>query len=179
MKKNWIALFSHTGSEIAHVSHKLKRWPDTIITNQSPATKQITSKIRRGKINFCKSTPSVLDYRSILEDADIVTLHGWMRIIPGEICKEYNIVNLHPGLITKYPELKGKDPQRRVFENITKTYDWVGCVLHKAVAEVDAGDVLMTSSTRNNFSGVNDLTSRLHEMAGDIWIDFLKMEGVE
>lgn len=179
MKKNWVALFSHTGSEIAYISHRLKRWPDTIITNQSPATEQITSDIRRGKINFCKSTPSVQDYRSLLEGADIVTLHGWMRIIPGEICKEYNILNLHPGLITKYPELKGKDPQRRVFENTTKTYSHVGCVIHRAVAEVDAGKVLMTCSTRNNASGVADLTDKLHDMASSMWIDLLSTEGIK
>lgn len=178
MKKNWIALFSHTGSEIAHISHKLKRWPDNIITNQSPAADNICEDINRNKIHFTKTKPTVSEYNKLFKDADIITLHGWMRIVPGEICDKYNIINLHPGLITKYPELKGKDPQRRVFENTTKTYDWVGCVIHRAIAEVDAGDILMTSSVRNTFNGENDLTTQLHKMASDMWIDLLRMEGI-
>jgi folate-dependent phosphoribosylglycinamide formyltransferase PurN len=45
----------------------------------------------------------------------IVTLHGWLRVIPAYVCERSRIYNGHPGLITKYPELKGKDPQVRAF----------------------------------------------------------------
>ena len=43
---------------------------------------------------------------------DLITLHGYLRIIPENICKQCkHIYNGHPGLINMYPELKGKDPQ--------------------------------------------------------------------
>ena len=51
-------------------------------------------------------------------DNTLITLNGWLRIVPPDKCAKYNIYNGHPGLITKYPELKGKDPQQRMWENI-------------------------------------------------------------
>ena len=68
----------------------------------------------------------------------LITLHGYLRIIPADVCKECNIVNGHPGLITEYPNLKGKDPQERI-EN---WMSYIGSVCHKVVPEVDAGEIL-------------------------------------
>lgn len=171
----WVALFSHTGSEIANVSKILNRWPDKIVTNNQPGASHINKQLLKHtkKIFYSREKPTVQDYNSFLNDATLVTLHGWMRVIPGSVCNNYDIYNLHPGLITKYPELKGKDPQAKVFESIN-TYANVGCVIHRAVAEVDAGDVLMERSTFNHYYGVDDLSSRLHEMATDMWVDFLQ-----
>jgi len=69
----------------------------------------------------------------------IITLHGWLRIMPKEICERFSIFNGHPGLITEYPELKGKDPQIRALKG---NYPVMGCVLHKVVAGVDEGKVI-------------------------------------
>lgn len=176
--KKWIALFSHTGSEIVNVSKVLGIVPDLVITNQQPSV-NIHSDVRvlAKQITYVDSKPSADDYERLFRldyDKDvIITLHGWMRIIPGKICKKYDIYNLHPGLITKYPELKGKDPQARVF-NGDKSYEHVGCVLHRAIEEVDAGDVLMEMSTRNNFYSESTLAENLHAMAADMWTQFLE-----
>ena len=35
---------------------------------------------------------------------------------PGEVCEKRNIYNGHPGLITQYPQLKGKDPQQKAID---------------------------------------------------------------
>ena len=83
------------------------------------------------------------------------------------------IYNLHPGLITKYPELKGKDPQKKVFEMLNRPAK-VGCVLHRATAEVDSGEILMETSTLHTFYGEKSLTKALHGMAGRMWVGFLK-----
>ena len=56
-----------------------------------------------------------------------------------KICKKYNIYNGHPGLITVYPELKGKDPQIKAFK---AKHEVMGCVLHKVTAGVDEGKVI-------------------------------------
>jgi len=179
--KKWIALFSHTGSEIVNISDRIGRWPDAIITNKPPGSEDIHegivskfSKETGNKVMYCNSTPKIGNYRQLLDGDAIITMHGWMLIIPESICKEYEIYNLHPGLITKYPELKGKDPQRRVFESTRKSYNHVGCVLHKAVAEVDAGEVIMERSTSNNFYSEEILTRNLHDMATDMWLQFLE-----
>ena len=88
------------------------------------------------------------------------------------MCKQYRVYNLHPGLITKYPELKGADPQKKVFESIN-TYKDVGCVIHEVTDELDSGKVLFERSTFNHYSGESTLTHALHDMAKDMWIDFL------
>jgi folate-dependent phosphoribosylglycinamide formyltransferase PurN len=175
----WIALFSHTGTEIVNISNKIGQWPDKIITNKPPGSEDIHEGIR--DVCYTSSKPSALNYSQLLDSDSIITMHGWMRIIPPEICKEFNILNLHPGLISKYPELKGKDPQKRVFENDAlpgggvREYDRVGCVIHKCSPEVDGGCRVMERSTWNCFSGEATLTDALHKMAEDLWVDFFNL----
>ena len=169
--KKWIALFSHTGSEIVNISNELGRRPDKIITNKPPGSEDIHEGIRN--VCYTSAKPKVQNYRQLFDGDAIITLHGWMRIIPGSICNEYEIYNLHPGLITKYPDLKGKDPQARVFEG-SKTYDRVGCVIHRAIAEVDAGDILLERSFNNSFYSESTLTTALHEIASDMWVQLLE-----
>jgi folate-dependent phosphoribosylglycinamide formyltransferase PurN len=168
----WIALFSHTGSEVVSISRKLGFQPDLIVTNNTE------SKIAAKHVVSTASKPTVHDYRTIfnlVDDHPIITLHGWMRIIPDPICKEYDIFNLHPGLITEYPELKGKDPQEKVF-SMMEPPQHVGCVIHKAVGEVDSGPVIMSRRVYNTYPSISMLTDVLHEMAGGMWIDFIEKQ---
>ena len=171
MKRKWIALFSHTGSEIVNISNELGRNPDKIITNQPPGGDTIHEGIR--DVIYSNTKPTVFDYRQLLDEDAIITMHGWMRIIPGSICKSHEIYNLHPGLITKYPELKGMDPQKRVF-GLHNLPSHVGCVIHRASPEVDSGEILMETSMSNSFYGEKALTKALHEMAGSMWVTFLE-----
>ena len=179
--KKWIALFSHTGSEIVNISDKIGRWPDAIISNKVPGSEDIHEGIVSGfsretgnEVMYCSNNPKVPDYRLLLDEDAVITMHGWMRIVPKPICKEYEIYNLHPGLITEYPELKGKDPQKKVVESKLKSYERVGCVIHRAVAEVDAGEVLMETSVLNTFYSEQLLTEYLHDMDGRMWTTFLE-----
>ena len=176
MANKWIAFFSQTGAEIADLSENLGRWPDKIVTNKrSKDLRTIDSRIIEKGFVELPNKPAPKDYKSVLKDNCIVTLHGWLRIMPPSICKKYNIVNGHPGLITKYPELKGADPQKRVAESFNEErYKHIGCVIHKVTAGVDEGPVLAECSTHNVYSGVETISCRLHDMATQLWIDFLK-----
>jgi methionyl-tRNA formyltransferase len=181
--RKWIALFSHTGKEIYNISKKSGKWPDSIITNKTPGSEDICPSITNefssetgNEVIYCSTKPSVAQYRQLLDTDAIVTLHGWMQIIPGVICEEYEIYNLHPGLITQYPELKGKDPQKKVAEDPNEgKYKNVGCVIHKASAEIDSGEVIMERSTYNVYPSENKLTEHLHEMAQSLWVDFFDL----
>lgn len=169
--KKWIALFSHTGREITEVSRRLGIKPYRVVTNKSVDDDTIWEEL--DGITFVARSPTVDDYEAFLEPDALVTMHGWMRIVPSSICKKYEILNLHPGLITRYPELKGKDPQQRVF-NMLNPPSRVGCVIHRATAELDSGDVLMERSVANTFYSASNLTNYLHRMAWDMWVDFLR-----
>jgi folate-dependent phosphoribosylglycinamide formyltransferase PurN len=175
--KNWIALFSQTGQEIIDISNQIDRVPDLIISNNHPS--KVLNILKGVEYKWLISTEEVKTL-DILDEVvsepkeTLITLNGWLRIVPPDKCEKYNIYNGHPGLITKYPELKGKDPQKRAWDDIHK-YETVGSVVHRVVEEVDAGKI----NTYSEISTANILT--LDEMYGALrstslitWGSFLK-----
>ena len=183
MNFNWIALFSHTGSDIYNISEKIGRWPDKIITNKPPGSEDLHEGIisrfaseTGQELIYTADKPTTTAYRQLFNEDSLITLHGWMRVIPGSICEEYNIYNLHPGLIRQYPELKGKDPQKKVVSTPDEErYKKVGCVIHKTVKEVDDGEIIMERSSLNVYPSEGELTRYLHEMGTQMWVDFLNL----
>lgn len=170
----WIALFSQTGSEIVEVSRALGRWPDLIISNRRlDSERRISPFLPIDRLYFTGNRPQAADYLHYLRQVEnpLVTLHGWLRILPEEICNSYEIYNGHPGLITKYPELKGKDPQLRAFQG---DYNTGGCVIHKVTPGVDEGEVLMEREIGIRLLDLDGLFHTLHKTSVDMWIEFLK-----
>ena len=151
VKQTWVALFSQSGSEIANLAKALSCWPDLIITNNSDKSKWDPRIVSRTKFsnnvmvvsNHQAKTANFLHNVGGSKSA-LITLHGWLRIIPPDICNQYKIVNGHPGLINQYPELKGIDPQERWWADRDKYDMWYGSVVHDVVAEVDAGQIHAT-----------------------------------
>ena len=153
----WVALFSQTGSEIAALSEALSRSPDFVITNSN--LDRVDSNVSVDfRVN--KDEAKTLDILENLEfdiNDTLITLNGWLRIVPPDKCLKYNIYNGHPGLITKYPELKGKDPQQRAWDNIDN-YNEVGSVVHRVVEEVDAGEIISEETVTTKYIGSLDGT---------------------
>jgi len=165
-------LFSQTGAEIADIAESLGRWPDLIITNKRPNhLRTIDSRIVEYGYTELPNIPTLEDIENVLEDNAIITLHGWLRIIPPDICEKYLIYNGHPGLITKYPELKGKDPQVRTFEG---KYPVAGAVIHKVVAGVDEGKVIMEEKFNAINLSLDELFRILRDRSLYMWTNFLK-----
>ena len=172
--KPWITFFSQTGAEIADISEALGRWPDVIITNERPEhLRTIDPRIEKQGYFTWANKPTEEDYIATLEkypDA-IVTLHGWLRVVPAYVCERSKIYNGHPGLITEYPELKGKDPQIRAFEG---KYPVAGAVLHKVVAGVDEGKIIMEERFNAHNLELDDLFRILRHRSLYMWVNFLK-----
>ena len=122
----WVAFFSQTGSEIVNISKAINKWPDVIVTNKQTAegvnkdllsivettiNRYITLPKRPTETDYLK-VADILGY-SILDekwqDEVLITLHGYLRILPPDFTKSSTIYNGHPGLITKHPNLKGMD----------------------------------------------------------------------
>ena len=173
VQRPWIAFFSQTGSEIVNISKALGKEPDLIVTNERP---DHLRKINEG-IELCymmPNKPTLADYENILSayENPLITLHGWLRIVPEEIANEYEIFNGHPGLITLYPELKGKDPQFRAWEGNYKT---VGSVIHRVTAGVDEGPVVLERAFNlERLLSLDDTFRILHNISTDLWIKFFK-----
>lgn len=167
----WIAFFSQTGSELYEVCERLKRYPDVIVTNNQDIDSVRDELIGKTQIRFLPAKPTEADYYSVLSANSTVTLHGWLRIVPEIICKTNNIYNGHPGLITKYPELKGKDPQAKAIELALETS---GCVIHKVTEEVDGGDILIHRETSIKGLTEEEAIAHLHSLSIELWVKFLK-----
>ena len=178
METPWIAFFSQTGGEIADISKSLGRWPDLIITNERPEhLRTIDPRIEKQGYFTWANKPTEEDYIATLEkypDA-IVTLHGWLRVVPAYVCERSKIYNGHPGLITEYPELKGKDPQIRAYEGIKAgKYNTAGAVIHKVTAGVDEGRVIMEEYFNAQEVELDELFRILRDRSLFMWTNFLK-----
>lgn len=166
----WIAFFSQSGKEIVDIATKLERWPDLIITNNRPiSTRTIDNRITNYKLLVNKPTEE--DYE-ILEGYNnpVITLHGWLRVIPPSICSKYEIYNGHPGLITQYEELKGKDPQIRAFEG---KYPSIGSVIHKVTDGIDEGEVIVDGCISAENLDLENTFLKLREVSLILWLKFL------
>tara|TARA_R100001129_G_C5179894_1_gene207468 strand:+ start:48 stop:575 length:528 start_codon:yes stop_codon:yes gene_type:complete len=172
MARPWIAFFSQTGSEIVDIIDKLGKYPDQIYTNFRPSDlRQINSKIPYYAELNNKPDLKQLEFICSIFENPIITLHGWLRIMPPEICNKYEIYNGHPGLITKYPELKGKDPQMRAWNGDYKT---VGTVIHKVTEGVDEGEIISSATFTKEGLDVDGYFRILREMSSTLWVDFLR-----
>ena len=173
MNRPWIALFSQTGSEIVEVSKLLNRWPDLIITNERPDHLRKIHPALEGKVVFVENKPTEEELFSILSQYSdpVITLHGWLRIMPAVICNRFEIYNGHPGLITEYPELKGKDPQQKAFDLGLESS---GCVIHEVTEGVDEGRILRSRKVSIKGLEIGELFHILHQISISLWVDFLK-----
>ena len=173
MIRPWVAFFSQTGSEIVEVSKLLGRWPDLIITNERPDHLRKIHPALEGKVAFVENKPTEEELSMILGQYGnpLVTLHGWLRIMPPYICNRFEIYNGHPGLITEYPELKGKDPQQKAFDLGLESS---GCVIHRVTEGVDEGEILRSRKVSIKGLEIGELFHILHSISASLWVDFLK-----
>lgn len=181
-ERKWIAFFSQTGSEISTIIKKTGKHPFAVITTNkdfipSPTNeKNIREKFEFENIFIIDRNIEEIKYESLLKNLnvsreDLITLHGYLRIIPASICKYYSIYNLHPGLITKYPILKGKDPQQKAFNLGLKES---GVIIHKVVPEVDSGPVVIEERVSIENLTLEEVYEQLHLLATNAWLDFFK-----
>ena len=175
----WIAFFSQTGSEIAEISEQIGRWPDVIISNIRPDhLRTVTAKLKDKPVTFISNKPTVEEYEKVIgevisprDDEYVITLHGWMRVIPQQIISKYpTIYNGHPGLITEYPQLKGKDPQYKAWELGLESS---GCVIHRVTAGVDEGPVARSKKVYIAGLDLDQVYYELHDTSVQMWVNFL------
>ncbi|NBW56596.1 hypothetical protein EBR43_02190 [bacterium] len=177
----WITFFSQTGTEINNICKALEIYPDAVVTNRlntENINKDLlsTTTFREYKLNrtiwyMLPDKPTKENYLSILSHFKnpVITLHGYLRIIPKEVCDKYEIYNLHPGLIDKYPSLKGFNPQERAF---IQGYKLAGCVIHRVTPDVDEGEILLSQGTSIENKNLKEVYEALHGVAFDLWKSF-------
>ena len=175
MDKQWVCFFSQTGSEIDQVRRLLGRDPDLIVFNgnQDQVCKSLLHDLE-SRFVVLPNRPSDQDYEELeklLHTDSLITLHGWLRIIPGWFCNKHKILNGHPGLITKYPVLKGFNPQEKAFKLGLPSS---GSVIHDVVAEVDSGEILASKEVDIAGLTLEEVYEALHRSSVSLWAEFLK-----
>jgi folate-dependent phosphoribosylglycinamide formyltransferase PurN len=177
----WVAMFSQTGTELARIQDELKIRPKVILTNIKDRDKISTDlDIDRAHTMFIHNTHDFLmswldkSYpdESIRKKV-IITLHGYLRIIPPEICDRYEIYNGHPAAIGLYPELKGKDPQVRTWEN-NSSYERIGSVVHRVTPGVDEGEIVKEVTYTNQSTSLDDVYYTLRQSSFEAWAMFMR-----
>ncbi len=181
MYKKWITFFSQTGSEIVEISKYLNRWPDAIIVNRDfEGEPPFNTEILREDlpVYFIPDRPCTNTYKAVLNDlqADsntLITLHGYLRILPKDICRDYTIYNGHPGDIELYPELKGFNPQEKAYANKDRM-STAGSVIHLVTEEVDGGAVVARKVCDFDVNSLDEAYSLLHTNSVQLWVEFLE-----
>lgn len=180
---DWTVFASQTGSEVLQICSSLQIVPRYLVTNNP-------KKLREDVISFLKANKCeirVIPFNPLLEhylqedilNSKIITLHGYLRILPSEFIQRYSprkIYNGHPGLITLYPELKGKDPQIRAWEG---KYKKIGSVIHEVTEGVDEGEVIYTIEAQNIVQSLDGMYDLLRHCSWRCWFNFFREKLLE
>lgn len=178
----WFAFFSQTGSEIVELSKSLNCKPDLLVTNNFEEKIKFHPGVRSLDVTIMSARHDmIMNYfrnQAIYNASDIlITLHGYLRLLPADVCEKYEVYNGHPGAIELFPELKGKDPQEKVWQENEK-YNIIGSVVHRCTAVCDGGEVLKSVLVRNRNYSKDDLYASLKMTSLSAWNFFLKEKGL-
>lgn len=180
-KPIWVSLFSQTGSELQAIVDHVGRPPNVVLYNgKEPDKISFRYKDYPGHLLFLnKPHNDCMEWlRKSYPDDNIrsmvtITLHGYLRIIPPDICNRYRIYNGHPGAIDLYPDLKGKDPQVRAWEN-KDSYANIGSVIHEVTEGVDEGKIVKSVHFRNRVESLDEMYDTLKKASLSSWIFFME-----
>lgn len=177
MENKWLCFFSQSGKEIMDLSEIIGRVPDRIITNKRPEhLRKIDERIPRDRLFYTANKPSLEEYyRLLLDYSDpLITLHGWLRIIPEEISSVYKVFNGHPGLVNIFGDkLKGFNAQERIVGK-KEEYPVIGSIIHRVTPELDSGEILESVRVENTTTTVGQAYNTLRETSLRSWVNFMK-----
>lgn len=175
-----VCLFSRSGSVMVEVLNKIQFQKERlgleldIFTNNTKTWDRSVDQFA----SFLTIIPHEEIERKLMKmEPTVVLLFGYLRILSPQVCVRHEIYNLHPGDILHYPELKGKDPIEKYFNNLgnhgpVKEEGYkLGCVIHKVTPEVDEGPIL--SHYIYTASDYEDAIDKSRETAIKMWISFL------
>lgn len=175
----WITFFSQTGSEIANISRIFGRKPDLIVTNNvlekeqqyHPELRKLNAIIMSGHHDILMNY--FRNQTMYSAEETLITLHGYLRIIPSDICEKYTIYNGHPGSIRMYPDLKGKDPQLRAWHSKDR-YPIIGSVVHRVTPGVDEGEIIIEENVSNSAESLEQAFELLKDTSLKAWVRFMQ-----
>lgn len=175
----WYSLFSHTGKETETLWRLMNGKVELkAVLTTNYGYKGDLPRLKCGPANFINQwllTPGNV------EPDSIVTLNGYMRILPENVIEYLHsigckVLNIHPAPIQLYPDLRGKDPQERLYNGIKSgEYTYIGVVIHNVDTGVDTGSIVNWRIELADPSMPKEyLYEHLHEVGTEMWVEVLE-----
>jgi phosphoribosylglycinamide formyltransferase-1 len=104
------------------------------------------------------------------ENANLIVLAGFMRILTEKITKNFNgkIINIHPSLLPKYPGLN-------THEQVLKNQDNIhGISIHYVSSELDGGPLIAQGEIKVLNEDINILIERIHKLEHKLFPEIIK-----
>ena len=160
----WYSLFSHTGQETTDLAKML--YPDVELVVAITNNSRYEGPLPCLKLILAKDINEWLMEPGNVEPGSIVTLNSIN-------CR---LLNIHPAPIQLYPDLRGMDPQERLYEGIQSgKYHYIGAVIHNVDAGVDTGALVNWSMELADPNMTKDeLYQRLHDIGTKLWLEVFK-----
>lgn len=174
-QKDWGVMVSQTATEVIAIGEMLGFLPSLVVTSNIRKIPPRNLEILREnnvEVMLIPFRPALDNYlMDKLLEKKLITLHGFLRILPAEFFNYFKgeIYNGHPGLITCYPELKGRDPQIRAWQG---KYQTVGSVVHRVTEGVDEGEVIRFSAVPNTAQTLDEMYIILRLTSLQAWKNF-------
>jgi len=108
-------------------------------------------------------------------DVDLILLIGFMRILSGEFCREWQgkILNVHPSLLPKYAGGMDLNVHTEVLKNGDPE---TGCTIHFVTEEVDHGPILIQKRCAVEAGDTAEILKRkVQELEGAAFIEAIKI----
>lgn len=117
-----------------------------VVTNKNSAAGILKARRFGKKVIFLDKLMSLDSLNQSLKEHRIeqLVLAGFMKLLPADFVGYWKdrIINIHPSLLPKYPGL-------RSFERSYHDNADVGATIHKVIAEMDAGKILLQQKALN------------------------------
>lgn len=179
----WYSLFSHTGAETKQLAGAL----DSLFELKCAYTnnRNYQDDLELGNVLYGKvikapagSINAALKGSS-LPLGSLVTLNGYNRILPSEVLKALHrrcalVLNIHPAPIQLYPELRGLDPHRKLYEGVQSgKYKFIGVVIHEVDEGVDTGPIAHWKLKLADPSWTyEELCEESHALGFEAWMEY-------
>lgn len=179
----WYSLFSHTGAETERLASTLSSRLELkgVLTNNL----SYQADLRWDSPLYGKVIKASADHiNAILGCASmplgaLITLNGYNRILPGWVLESLRkrdalVLNIHPAPIQLYPELRGLDPHRKLYEGVQSgKYGFIGAVIHVVDGGVDTGPVAHWKlKLADPGWSYEELCEESHALGFEAWMEF-------
>lgn len=180
-RTQWYSLFSHTGAETERLASTLSSRFELrgVFTNNMKYINRCESPLYGKVIKASADSINAALGMGSLPLGSLITLNGYNRILPGWVLEALHkrralVLNIHPAPIQLYPELRGLDPHRKLYEGVQAgKYKFIGVVIHEVDGGVDTGPIAHWKlKLANPVWSYEELCGESHKLGFEAWMEY-------